>query len=117
MGWLCLAPVIDACSRSLLGWSITDHLRTDLCLDTIEATVATRGGRRNLAGGIVFTQTTVPRADSIGRRNTSMMEVSGNGRQPATEGDVVEARAEIFAWLNWYNTTRLHSLLDFRPPM
>jgi transposase InsO family protein len=28
-----------------------------------------------------------------------------------------EARAEIFAWLNWYNTIRLHSSLDFRPPI
>ena len=26
-----------------------------------------------------------------------------------------EARAEIFAWLNWYNTIRLHSSLDFCP--
>jgi transposase InsO family protein len=53
-GWLYLATVIDACSRRLLGWSITDHLRTELCLDAIEAAVATRGGRRNLAGGVVF---------------------------------------------------------------
>jgi len=29
-GWLYLATVIDACSRRLLGWSITDHLRTEL---------------------------------------------------------------------------------------
>ena len=28
-----------------------------------------------------------------------------------------EARAEIFAWLNWYNTIRLHSSLDFCPPI
>ena len=28
-----------------------------------------------------------------------------------------EARAEIFAWLNWYNTIRLHSSLDFCSPI
>ena len=28
-----------------------------------------------------------------------------------------EARAEIVAWLNWYNTIRLHSSLDFCPPI
>ena len=28
-----------------------------------------------------------------------------------------EARAEIFAWLNWYNTIQLHSSLDFCPPI
>ena len=36
-GWLLLATVIDACSRRLLGWSITDHLRTELCLDALNA--------------------------------------------------------------------------------
>ena len=53
-GWCFLATVIDACSRRLLGWSITDHLRTALCLDALEAAVATRGGRAKLALGVVF---------------------------------------------------------------
>jgi putative transposase len=53
-GWCYLATVVDACSRRLLGWSITDHLRTELCLDALRAAVATRGGRRHLAAGIVF---------------------------------------------------------------
>jgi Integrase core domain/HTH-like domain len=53
-GWCYLATVVDACSRRLLGWSITDHLRTRLCLDALLAAVAARGGRRNLAAGIVF---------------------------------------------------------------
>ena len=40
-GWLYLATVIDACSRRLLGWSITDHLRTELL------PCRYRGGRRH----------------------------------------------------------------------
>jgi transposase InsO family protein len=40
--------------RRLLGWSITDHLRTQLCLDPLLAALAAQGGRHNLAGGIVF---------------------------------------------------------------
>lgn len=28
-----------------------------------------------------------------------------------------EARREIFSWLNWYNATRLHSSLDYCPPI
>jgi putative transposase len=47
-GWCYLATVVDACSRRLLGWSITDHLRTPLCLDALLAAVAARGGRRRL---------------------------------------------------------------------
>jgi transposase InsO family protein len=51
-GWLFLATVIDACSRRLLGWSITDHLRTELCLDALDSAVATRGGKTQVAGVI-----------------------------------------------------------------
>jgi transposase InsO family protein len=53
-GWCYLATVVDACSRRLLGWSITDHLRAELCLDALLAAVAARGGRRNLPDGIIF---------------------------------------------------------------
>jgi transposase InsO family protein len=53
-GWCYLATVADACSRRLLGWSITDNLRTELCLDALLAAVATRGGKRSLREGIVF---------------------------------------------------------------
>ena len=53
-GWCYLATVVDACSRRLLGWSLTGHLRTQLCLDALLAAVAARGGRRSLAAGIVF---------------------------------------------------------------
>jgi transposase InsO family protein len=53
-GWCCLATVVDACSRRVLGWSITDHPRTELCLDGLLAAVAARCGRRHLAAGIVF---------------------------------------------------------------
>jgi transposase InsO family protein len=52
-GWLYLATVIDACSRRLLGWSMTDHLRTELCLNALRAAVGTRG-RRTLVDGVIF---------------------------------------------------------------
>ena len=28
-----------------------------------------------------------------------------------------EARRAIFRWINWYNQTRLHSSLDYIPPI
>ncbi len=42
-GWLFVASVLDVCSRMMVGWSIADHLRTELCADALEAAVATRG--------------------------------------------------------------------------
>ena len=132
---------MDACSRRLLGWSITDHLRTELCLDALLAAVAARGGRRNLAAGIVFhtdhgTQYTAGafRAACRSLGITQSMGTVGDsydnamaesffsgfkrevidGEHFATRAD---ARKEIFTWLNWYNQTRLHSSIGNRPPV
>ena len=35
-GWIYLAVVIDAWSRRVVGWSIADHLRTELVVDALE---------------------------------------------------------------------------------
>jgi transposase InsO family protein len=139
-GWCYLATVVDACSRRLLGWSITDHLRTELCLDALLAAVAARGGRRNLPAGIVFhtdhgTQYTAGefRAACRSLGITQSMGTVGDsydnamaesffagfkrevidGEHYATRAD---ARSEIFTWLNWYNQTRLHSSIGYCPP-
>ncbi len=39
-----LATVLDVCSRHLVGWSITDHLRTELVVEALEAAALARGG-------------------------------------------------------------------------
>jgi transposase InsO family protein len=49
--WLYLATVIDICSRMVVGWSITDHMRTSLVTDAVEMAVAARGGQ---VRGVVF---------------------------------------------------------------
>ncbi len=40
---LCLATVLDCFSRKVVGWSITDHMRTDLAADALRVAAATRG--------------------------------------------------------------------------
>ncbi|GAA1834214.1 hypothetical protein GCM10009735_82290 [Actinomadura chokoriensis] len=42
---LYLATVLDLGSRLLAGWSIADHMRTDLVIDALQAAAAARGGR------------------------------------------------------------------------
>ena len=41
-GWLYLAVVLDAFSRRIVGWSMADHLRTDLVLDALNMAVWNR---------------------------------------------------------------------------
>jgi hypothetical protein len=42
-GWVYVASVLDACTRRLVGWSIADHMRTELVSDALRAAAATRG--------------------------------------------------------------------------
>lgn len=43
-GWPYGAFVIDASSRRVLGWSLADHCRTDLVVDTLEMALWRRAG-------------------------------------------------------------------------
>ena len=41
-GWLYLAVVLDCFSRRIVGWSMAEHLRTDLVLDALDMAIAQR---------------------------------------------------------------------------
>jgi transposase InsO family protein len=41
-GWLYLAAILDACSRRVVGWSLADHLRTELALDALTMALTAR---------------------------------------------------------------------------
>ena len=41
-GWLYLAAVMDCFSRRIVGWSMADHLRSELVVDALEMAVAGR---------------------------------------------------------------------------
>jgi transposase InsO family protein len=136
-GWLYLASVIDIGSRRLLGYSMADHMRTELVLDALEMAITARAGR--LAGVIAHadrgTQYTSndyldhcqrhQLRPSVGRTGVcwdnsvaesfwaSLKRECLQGRVFATRA---EARRKIFAWVNWYNSKRLHSSLDHTPP-
>lgn len=139
-GWLYLATVIDACSRRLLGWSMTDHLRTELCLNALFAAVGTRGGKANIAGVIFHSDhgcqyTADAYHDACGQLGiTQSMGTVGDSYDNAMaesffaslKREVVDdehfatrdqARAAVFEWLIWYNIDRLHSSLEYRPPV
>ena len=41
-GWLCLAPVLDLCSRKVVGWSMDTHLYSSLVEDALHMAVTRR---------------------------------------------------------------------------
>jgi len=139
-GWLFLASVLDLGSRRMLGYSMADHMRTELVLDALRMAVAARGGDHVVAGVIGhadrgaqytsndyldFCQARQMRP-SVGKTGIcwdnavaesfweSLKRECLQGRVFATRAD---ARRAIFRWINWYNTSRLHTSLDGIPPV
>lgn len=49
-GWLYLATVIDLASRRVVGWSLADHMRTELVTDALRMAIAAR----HPAPGLIF---------------------------------------------------------------
>jgi len=137
-GWLYLASVLDLGSRRLLGYSMADHMRTELVLDALTMAIAARDGV--VAGVIAHADrgsqyTSNDYLDfcqahqlhpSVGRVATcfdnavaesfwaSLKRECLRGRVFATRA---EARRAIFKWITWYNTKRLHSSLDHTSPI
>jgi transposase InsO family protein len=137
-GWLFVASVLDIYSRRLIGWSIADHLRTELCTDALRAALACRG--RSTMKGTVFhsdhgCQYTSREFRRFCRRAriTQSMGTVGDSYDNAISETVwaslkrelvddahfetkAEARAAIFEWIVWYNNERLHSSLGYESP-
>lgn len=139
-GWLYLTGISDACSRRLLGWSITDHLRVEGPLDALHAAVDCRGGKDGIAGVVFHSdhgcQYTADDYRSACERSgiTQSMGSVGDSYDNAQAESVwssfkreaidhrrfatkAEARTAIFSWIIWYNATRLHTSIGDRPPV
>ena len=137
-GWLYLASVLDLGSRRLLGYSMADHMRTELVLDALTMAIAARDG---VATGVIahadrgsqytsndyldFCQTHQLRP-SVGRVATCFDNAVAESfwaslKRECIQGRVfvtrAEARRAIFRWINWYNSTRQHSSLDHTSPI
>nr|WP_261400864.1 IS3 family transposase [Streptomyces salinarius] len=128
--FLYLATVLDCFSRKVVGWSIADHMRTDLVADALQMTVRTRGnldgavfhsdhgaqyGSRAYAG--LCDQLNVTR--SMGAVGTSADNAACESFHASLKretlqgahdyGDATTCRRTVFAWLTRYNTRRRHS--------
>jgi transposase InsO family protein len=138
-GWLYLCSILDVFSRRLLGWSLAEHMRTELCTDALDAAAMVRG-RGRFAGTVLHSdhgcQYTsedfrarcaalgiMQSMGSVGDSyDNAMMESAWSSlkRELVYETHFAtreEARQAIFEWLIWYNSERLHSSIGYVSPM
>ncbi|GHJ98109.1 hypothetical protein SNE510_76280 [Streptomyces sp. NE5-10] len=135
--WLYLAPVIDICSRRVVGWSIADHMRTSLVTDAIERAVAARCGR---VDGVVFHTDRGGQYNaaafahvcrrhgirrSMGRIGSSYDNVLAESFFQGLKRELLhgrrwtskaQTRLEVFRRLSYYNRRRRHSALGYLTP-
>jgi putative transposase len=136
-GFLYLAVVLDAWSRKIVGWSMANHLRTELVLDAMEMAISQRRPRSvihhsdqgsqytSLAFGTRCKEAGVrPSMGSIGDAYDNAMcesffatlECELLDRRRFTSQ--AEARMACFSFIEgWYNPVRLHSALGYRSPI
>ena len=136
-GWVYCAAVIDACSRRVVGWSIADHLRTELVADALQmaqwqrrpppGTIvhADRGcqytswlfGHRLRQAGLLGSMGRVASSvdNALVESFWSTMQRELLDRQ--SWASRVELAAAIFDWIEgWYNPRRRHSSLGYLSP-
>jgi len=137
-GWLYLASVLDLGSRRLLGYSMADHMRTELVADALTMAAGVRGGATD---GVIFHgdrgsqylssdyQALVAglgMAQSVGRTGVCWDNSVAESFWSSLKRELVHryqfpdhasARRAIFAWIHTYNHRRLHSSLGYIPPV
>ena len=136
-GWLYLAVVIDLCSRKIIGWALSDHLRSSLVIDAFAQALGSRqktsapifhsdrgsqyGSRafRQLLKQHAFRQSMSARANPY--HNAWTESFIGTLKSEMLQGgrfiDPSDAQTELFAYIHsYYNTVRKHSSLDYLSP-
>ena len=137
-GWLYLAVVLDGFSRRIVGWSMADHLRTELVIDALDMAIAQRQpaaglihhtdhgcqytsvafGRRLQRAGLVASMGTIGDAlDNAVAESffaTLECELLDHHHWPTRQA----LRTAVFDFIEvFYNRQRRHSTLDYLTPV
>ena len=135
-GFLYLAVVLDACSRRIVGWSMENHLRTELVLSALEMAVWQRRPEEvihhsdqgcqytSLAFGQRCREAGIrPSTGSVGDAYDNAMCESFFATLECELLDrrrfksQAEARMAVFDFIEgWYNPRRRHSGIGYRSP-
>ena len=136
-GWMYLAGVIDLCSRKIVGWSMADHMKTELVGAAPQMALAHRNPSKGLLhhndSGVQYAS-----EDYLHLLQTHSIQPSMSGRGVCWDNAVMEsfwstlktecvhhekyatreqARGSIFEYIAvFYNRKRLHSSLGYVSP-
>lgn len=136
-GFLYLAVVVDAFSRRIVGWSMANHLRTELVLEALNMALWQRRPEsviHHSDQGCQYTSYAFgkrcremgvrPSMGSVGDCYDNAMAESFFATleceliDRSTFRTHAEARMAIFEFIEgWYNPHRRHSRLDYRSPV
>jgi putative transposase len=136
-GFIYLATVIDCYSKKVVGWSIADHMRTELVTDALKNAAATTliepGAIWHSDRGSVYTSAdfralvaSLGMRSSMGRTGVcwdnsmaeSFFSMLKNERVHRTVyATKAQARRDVIAYIEgFYNSRRRHSALGYRRP-
>lgn len=136
-GWLYLATILDACSRRIVGWSLADHLRTELALDALTMAVASRRpapglihhsdrGTQYLSHAYADRLAEYHLRQSVGRPGTCWDNAVAESFFATLKTELLhrqtwntrqQARTAIFDYIEvFYNRQRRHSTLGYLAP-
>ena len=136
-GFIYLATVIDCYSKKVVGWSIADHMRTELVADTLRNAATTSvmepGAIFHSDRGSVYTSagyralvTGLEMRSSMGRTGVCWDNAMAESFFSALKNERVyrtvyatkkRARGDVIAYIEgFYNSRRRHSALGYRRP-
>ncbi|WP_435862011.1 IS3 family transposase [Streptomyces sparsogenes] len=138
-GWVYVAFVLDVFSRTIVGWQVANHMRTELPLEALEMALWRRqikkdsglihhSDRGSQYVSIRYTDrlAEIGAAASVGSVADSYDNAMAEALNGTFKAELIEMQGPwrefdqveraIFQWVTWYNEERLHSALDYVPP-
>lgn len=136
-GFLYVAAIMDLCSRKIVGWSMADHLRTELCTDALQMALRSRRPGAGLIHhsdrGVQYASVDYMRLLQWQGITVSMSRLGNCYDNAAMESfwgtlktELVhhqdyqtreQASQSIFRYIEcWYNRKRRHSSIGYKSP-
>jgi putative transposase len=138
-GWLYVAFVIDVFARRIVGWRVSDSMRTDFVLDALEQALCARRPERDGAlihhsdrgsqyVSIRYTERLAEAGiqPSVGSRGDSYDNALAETINGLYKAELIHRRGPwktkaavelaTLEWVSWFNTQRLLASIGYIPP-